>query len=130
MAFGGREASHFTSSHNDLLVVKINVASAIIQRILIYTGSLVDNITWDCLKKLMYPGRDIIPLVHPILGFGAQEVPIRVIRLPLCFGDKVKAKNSEVDFLIVDVLMAYNITPGQPTLHKMKVVIGPYLLQL
>ena len=64
----------------------------------------MDIITWDCLKKLTYPGRDIIPLVHLIVGFGGQEVnPIGMIRLPSCFGDKVKAKNLEVDFLIVDV---------------------------
>ncbi|KAJ8420599.1 hypothetical protein Cgig2_020755 [Carnegiea gigantea] len=121
MAFGGREAPHLTSSYNDPLVVEMKVASAIIQRILIDTGSLVDVITWDCLKKLTYLGRDIIPLVHPILGFGAQEVnPTRVIHLPLCFEDEVKEKNSEVDFLAVDVPRAYNIILGRPTLHKVK----------
>ncbi|KAJ8429828.1 hypothetical protein Cgig2_000156 [Carnegiea gigantea] len=41
-----------------------------------------------------------------------------MVRLPLHFGDKVKAKNLEVDFLVVDVPTAYNIILGQPTLHK------------
>ena len=35
--------------------------------------------------------------------------PIGTIRLPLCFDDHLQAKNIEVDFLVVDVLTAYNV---------------------
>ncbi|KAJ8434600.1 hypothetical protein Cgig2_025026 [Carnegiea gigantea] len=104
----------------------MKVASAIVRRMLIDTGSSVDIITWDCLKKLTYPRRDIIPLVHPILGFGGQEVNLtRMIRLPLRFGDKGKARNVNVDFLVVDVPTTYNIILGRPTLHKEKAIIAP-----
>jgi len=76
----------------------------------------------------MHPGREIVPLVHPLLGFGGQEVnPTGMIRLLLCFGDKLKGRNLEVDFLVIDVPMAYNVILGCPTLHKVKVVITPYL---
>ncbi|KAJ8421383.1 hypothetical protein Cgig2_009801 [Carnegiea gigantea] len=73
MVFGGKEALRFASPHNDPLVVEMKIASAIVRRILINTGSSVDIITWDCLKKLTNPGHDIIPLGHPIIGFGGQE---------------------------------------------------------
>ena len=53
-----------------------------------------------------------------------------MIRLPLRFGDKGKAKNAEVDFLVVDVRIVYNIILGRPTLHKVKTAIATYLLQL
>jgi len=107
------------------------IVSAIVQQILIDMGSSVDIITWDCLKKLTHHGCDIVPLVHPILGFSSQEVnPTGMICLPVCFGDKFKSKNLEVDFLIVDVPTAYNVILGRPTLHKVKVVITPYLLQV
>ncbi|KAJ8432400.1 LOW QUALITY PROTEIN: hypothetical protein Cgig2_010002 [Carnegiea gigantea] len=120
MVFGGKQGPHFTSVHNNPLVVEMKVASTILRRILIDMGSSVGIITWDCLKKLTYPGREIIPLVHPILRFEGQEVnSTGIIRLPLRLGDKIKAKNLEVDFLVVN-----------PTLYKMKVVIAPYLLQL
>jgi len=70
-------------------------------------------------------------LVHPTLGFGGQEVnPTRIIRPPLRFGDKVKARNLEVGFLVVDVPTTYNIILGWPTLNRVKAVIAPYLLQL
>ncbi|KAJ8444407.1 hypothetical protein Cgig2_026611 [Carnegiea gigantea] len=105
MVFGGEQGPRFISPHNDPLV--------------------------DCLKKLTYPGRDIVSLVHPILGLGGQEVnPTGTIRLLLRFGDKVRAKNLEVDFLVMDVPTAYNIILGRPTWHKVKAVIAPYVLQL
>ncbi|KAJ8434329.1 hypothetical protein Cgig2_010946 [Carnegiea gigantea] len=44
--------------------------------------------------------------------------------------DKGKAMNVEVDFLVVDVPMAYNSILRWPTLHKVEAVIAPYLLQL
>jgi len=53
-----------------------------------------------------------------------------MIRLPLCFRDKIKARNLEVDFLVIDVPTTYNVNLGRPTLHKVKAVITPYLLQL
>ena len=78
------------------------------------------------MNKLTHTGCDIVHLVHPILGFGRQEVnPTGMIRLPVRFGDKLKAKSLEVDFLFVDVPTAYNVIPGRPTLHKVKAIIVP-----
>ncbi|KAJ8422558.1 hypothetical protein Cgig2_005756 [Carnegiea gigantea] len=122
MVFGGKEAPRFASPHNDPLVVEMKIASAIVS---------VDSITWDCFKKLKHPGRDIVPLVHPILGFGEQEVnPTGMIRLPVRFGDKLKAKNLEVDFLVIDVPTAYNVILGCPTLHKLHVGLFAVLTAL
>ena len=124
MVFGGGEGPRFASPHNDPLVVEIKVTKTIMRRIFVDTGSSVDIITWGNLKKLKYPGRKIVPLVHPNLGFRGQEVkPAGVIYLPLHFGDKAKASTLKVDFLVFDVPIAYNINLGQPTLQKVKVVI-------
>ena len=104
MLFSGMEAPRFSYPHNDPLVVGIKISTVIVRRIPIDTSSSVDIITWDCLKKLTHSGCDIIPLLHPILGFGRQEVnPTGMIRLPVRFGDKLKSKNLEVYFLVVDV---------------------------
>ncbi|KAJ8440101.1 hypothetical protein Cgig2_026452 [Carnegiea gigantea] len=110
MVFDGREGPHFATRYNDPLVVEMKAAGVIARRILIDIRNSVDIITWDCLRKLKYRGREIIPLVHPIMGFGWQEVnPIGMILLLLRFGDKVKVRNLEVDFLVVDVPTAYNV---------------------
>ena len=52
------------------MIVEMKIASVIVRQILIDMGNSVDIITWDCLKKLAYLGRSIVPLVNPILGFG------------------------------------------------------------
>ena len=44
--------------------------------------------------------------------------------LSLRFGDKLKARNLEVDFLVVDVPTAYNVILGRPKLHKVKAIIA------
>ena len=131
MVFGGKDAPRFAFPHNDPLDVEMKIASAIVRRILIDTGSSVDIITWDFLKKLAHPGHNIVPLVNPILGFRGQEVNLTgMIRLPVCFGNKTKFKSLVVDFLVVDVPTAYNVFFGRPTLHKAKAIIAPYLLPL
>jgi len=107
----------------------MKVASAIMRRILIDTGSSMDIVTWDCLKKMKYPGREIAPLVHPIFGFGGHKVnPTGMVCLLSRFGDKTKATTLEVDFVVVDVPTAYKVILGWPTLHKIKAVIELYLL--
>ncbi|KAJ8420089.1 LOW QUALITY PROTEIN: hypothetical protein Cgig2_002030 [Carnegiea gigantea] len=116
MVFGAKEAPHFAFPHNDPLVVEMKIARAIVRRILVDTGSSIDIITWDYLKKMTHSGRDIVPLVHLILGFGGQEVnPNSMNRLPLCFGGKLKAKNLEVDFLVIDLPIAYNYWVASPS---------------
>ena len=51
MVFDGPEGMYFTSLHNDLLVVEMRVASAIVYRILIGSKISMDIITWDNLRK-------------------------------------------------------------------------------
>ncbi|KAJ8441274.1 hypothetical protein Cgig2_013689 [Carnegiea gigantea] len=43
-----------------------------------------------------------------------------MIRLSMRFGSKLKSKNLEEDFLVVDVGTAYNMILGCPTLHRYK----------
>ncbi|KAJ8432616.1 hypothetical protein Cgig2_032897 [Carnegiea gigantea] len=51
---------------DDPVVIELKVASALVCRILIDTKNSVDIISWECLQKLKYPGRDITPLINPI----------------------------------------------------------------
>ncbi|KAJ8444813.1 hypothetical protein Cgig2_034048 [Carnegiea gigantea] len=107
MVFNVQKGPHFVSSHNDLLVVEMKVASTIIHRILIDTGSSMNIITWDYLKKLKYPRRKLLLWYTPFWASGAKR-------------DKAKVRNLEVDFLVANVPTAYNATSGRPTLHKVK----------
>ncbi|KAJ8425073.1 LOW QUALITY PROTEIN: hypothetical protein Cgig2_027951 [Carnegiea gigantea] len=48
-----------------------------------------------------------------------------MIRLPVRFGNKLRSKNLEVDFLVIDVPTAYNVILGCPTVHK----VVPHILR-
>ncbi|KAJ8427141.1 hypothetical protein Cgig2_030951 [Carnegiea gigantea] len=121
MIFDIWEACSFGFPHDDLGVIELKVANA--RRILIGTGSSTDIITSDYLQKLKHPRRDT-PLVHPILGFGRQSMaPVSAIYLPLQFGDKTKSRNLDVDFLVADIPIAYNVILGCPTWHIIKAII-------
>ena len=70
-------------------------------------------------------------MTNPILGFGGQEVhPTGTVHLPVRLGDKSKFKSLEVDFLVLNVPTAYNVIIGRLTLHRVKAIVAPYLLQL
>ncbi|KAJ8421251.1 LOW QUALITY PROTEIN: hypothetical protein Cgig2_015907 [Carnegiea gigantea] len=121
MVFGGGEGPQFTSLHNDLLVVEMKKAVQFCGEFLLTQGA-----PWASSlgTKLKYPGREIVPLVHPILGFEGQEVnPVGMIRIPLCFRDKAKARTLEVDFLVVNVPTTYNVILGRSNLHKVEALL-------
>ncbi|KAJ8453099.1 LOW QUALITY PROTEIN: hypothetical protein Cgig2_014862 [Carnegiea gigantea] len=65
---------NFSPLYNDPLVVELKVAKALVCRILIDTSSSDDIITRDFFKRLKHQGREITPLVYPILGFRRQEL--------------------------------------------------------
>ncbi|KAJ8423388.1 hypothetical protein Cgig2_003773 [Carnegiea gigantea] len=44
--------------------------------------------------------------------------------------DKTKSRNIEVNFLVINVPLAYNVIIGQPILQKVKAIIAPYLFQI
>ncbi|KAJ8441770.1 LOW QUALITY PROTEIN: hypothetical protein Cgig2_009016 [Carnegiea gigantea] len=53
------------------------------------------------------------------LSWASVEVnPTGMVRQPVCLGNKLRSKNLEVDFLVVDVPTAYNVILGRPTLHR------------
>ncbi|KAJ8435864.1 LOW QUALITY PROTEIN: hypothetical protein Cgig2_028572 [Carnegiea gigantea] len=114
--FGGREGPHFTSVHNDLLVAVMKVASTIVRRILIDTGSSTDIITWDCLKKLRERDRS---LGTPCLGFQrARGEYHRDDPSPLVLGRQGQSQNFGSRLLGRRCATTYTTILGRPTLHK------------
>jgi len=48
-------------------------------------------------------------------------------KLPARIGERDSSRTVDVNFLVVDVPLAYNIIIGRPTLGMIKAVIAPYL---
>jgi len=84
--------------------------------VLVDTGSSMDIITRECFKKLQYPEEDLEATGAPLIGFGGQPTcPVGMRRLSVRIGEKDNSRTVKVNFLAVDVPMAYNVIIGCPT---------------
>ena len=89
----------------------------------------MDIITLECFKKLQYLEKDLEATGTPLVGFEGQPTyPVEMKRLSVRIGEKDNSRTVDVNFLVVDVPMAYNVIIGRPILIMVKAVIAPYLL--
>jgi len=62
----------------------------------------------------------------PIVGFGGQATyPLRTKRLSMRVRDKESLRTVEINFIVVDIPMGYNVILERPTLIAIKVVVAP-----
>ena len=81
------------------------------------------------LQELHYSEEDLEVTRTPLVGFGGQHIyPVGVKKLTVRVGERDNSRTVDVNFLVVDVPMAYNIIIGRPTLSVLKAVVAPYLL--
>jgi len=70
MTLGPEDMGPLQAPHNDPLVVQLKIATAMVRRVLVDTGSSVDIITLECFKKLQYSEKDLEATGTPLVGFG------------------------------------------------------------
>jgi len=129
MTFGPEDMHPLQAPYNDPLVVQLQIDIAMVPRVLVDTGSFVDIITMECFKKLQYSDEDLEATGTPLVGFGGQPTyPVGMKRLSVRIGENDNSRTVNMNFLVVDVPMAYNIIIERPTLSMVKAVIAPYLL--
>ncbi|KAJ8422437.1 hypothetical protein Cgig2_014328 [Carnegiea gigantea] len=66
MTFGPKDIRPLQTPYNDALVIQLKVVIAMVRRILVDNGSLVDIITLDYLKKLQYSEKDLEAAEAPL----------------------------------------------------------------
>jgi len=92
-------------------------------------GSSVGIITFKCPDKLQYVEKDLEAIEASLVGFrGLSTYPSGTKKLLVQMGDKDNSRNSKINFLIIDIPMAYNVILGCPTLKAIKAVVTPYFL--
>ncbi|XP_057248913.1 uncharacterized protein LOC130590479 [Beta vulgaris subsp. vulgaris] len=115
--------------HEDPLVVEMKIANLRVRRILIDTRSSTNIISADYLSRLKFKENDLVPVHHPIIGFGGGIIhPMGTVTLPVRVGDKEASRTLFVKFLVVRDLTAYNVILGRPTLNHIKAVIVTHLM--
>ncbi|KMS99544.1 hypothetical protein BVRB_1g022730 [Beta vulgaris subsp. vulgaris] len=107
----------------------MKIANLRVRRIIIDIGSLTGIISADCLSRLKFNEGELVPVHHPIIGFGGGIVhPMGIVTLPVRVGDKEASRTLFVKFLVVSDLTAYNVILGRLTLNHIKAVIVTHLM--
>lgn len=97
-----------------------------VARILIDTGSSVDIIYADCLKRLNVVC-EVRPVETDVIGFSGEVLrSVEEVTFPVSLGDRPVVAAGSVKFLVMDVRSPFNMILGRPALNMFQAVVSTY----
>ncbi|CAA0806184.1 Unknown protein, partial [Striga hermonthica] len=130
MNFGPTDVGEVERPHNDALMITAQISCYEVQRIFVDTGSSVNVIFYNCLKR-MELDIELAPLHTSLFGFNGSEVaPLGETTLAFVLGEGDLRKVKMVRFVVVDVESAYNVIQGRPALNAFQAVVSTYHMKL
>lgn len=123
ITFGPDDLASVNFSHNDPLVISIDISKNEVSRVMINTESSVNVIYRNVLEKMKVPIHRIKPSIRPLTGFdGNHMMSSRTIKLPIYIGRTAVWHK----FIVIDKPAIYNIILGTPWIHDMHAVPSTY----
>ena len=100
-------------------------------RVLIDNGSLANIIYLLAFQKMKLNKERLRPFTSPLVSFtGDRVVPKGVVKLTIIAGTYPAQVSKEIDFLVVDCPLTYNVILGRPTLKKLRAATSTYYLKV
>jgi hypothetical protein len=110
--------------HNDALVIKTNISSWTLGKLLVDNGSSADIIFVDAYEKMDLSKNLLQPLDTPLYGFGGRVIhEIGKVSLPVSFGTIQNARTEYLSFDVVEICYPYNRILGRGFLNKLEAII-------
>ncbi|XP_057786779.1 uncharacterized protein LOC131004172 [Salvia miltiorrhiza] len=127
ISFGSEDLRTLVYPHDDALVFTADIASCVIHRVFVDSGSAVNILYLECLRKMGIEA-NVEPTNSPLFGFGGEIVmPIGFVELPVTLGRRDVYKNRMIRFLVVDMPSPlYNVILGRHVLTAFRAVISMF----
>ena len=125
IGFMEEDAQRLHHSHNDALMVSIQVRDYNTYRVLIDNGSFVDILYYPAFQQMRIDRDRLVLTNTPLVGFrGTRVYPLGTVTLLIMVSDYPQQTTKDVTFLMVDYSSTYNAILGRLTLNSWKAVIS------
>ena len=100
-------------SHDDALVVSIQVGDYNMHRVLVNNGNLADILYYPTFQQMGIDRERLISTNALLVGFGGTRVfSLGAVRISVTVGDYPQQITKNVTFLVVDCSSTYNAITG------------------
>ena len=131
MSFNEEDARGVKQPHNDPLVIMLMIEGFNTKRILEDNGSSIDIIYLLAFKQLKLGPRRLCPFDSPLISFSGDKVyPKGIATLTVIVGTYPRQLTGQLDFLVVDCPLSYNVIIGRPMLNCWKSATSTYCLKV
>ncbi|XP_010495735.1 PREDICTED: uncharacterized protein LOC104772875 [Camelina sativa] len=123
VTFSEKETKELDTPHDDALVISLDIANHEVCRILVDTGSSVDQTFLETLTRMGIGRAHIAGPPSPLVSFTSETtMSLGTITLPV----STQGVGRMVEFTVFDRPTAYNAIMGTPWLYQMKAVASTY----
>ena len=131
MSFNEVDAKGVRQPHNDPLVIMLTIEWFNTKTILVDNDNSADIIYLPAFQQLKLDPNRLRPFDSPLVSFSGDIVyPRGIVTLTVIVGTYSAQLTYQLDFLIMDFPLSYNVIIGRPTLNKWKATTSTYCLKV
>ncbi|PON75348.1 hypothetical protein PanWU01x14_043150 [Parasponia andersonii] len=114
IAFTQQDLTTVCLPHDDPLVIKLQIDSALVKRVLIDGGSSIDILFLSTFENMGLNRNALRPTCQPLFAFDSTKVsPLGIVTLKVCAAERCL----DVDFIVIDCPSSFNVIMGRGWIH-------------